>query len=291
MLMAFLPLKQLIIAVLIQIPGQLLAKDQVRFNNQLLKVYLDSVVGELPEYVQKTLNRIPNFQRKILAANVYFRRADELERAWSWTAKEVAEYKLTAEYARMLVDIEQVKQEFTERNPGYHLRVNIGARSLETQIKKWNSVSSVGRAAREFIDSCRQEFSDSVYEAVPDSLSIERFRAFMERYEFHENRVPTVAIPGLSKHGQLRAFDFKVMKGRRMLAGANSATIPTKWDKAGWTEKLKEAVFAVSHRFEGPLPAPYEPWHYNYWPDKDAPEHEATEKNLEVNNSRERDQD
>ena len=180
--------------------------------------------------MQQTLDRIPDFSRKILAANVYFRRADELGKAWSRTSKEVTGYKKTDEYARMFVEIEKVKQEFAERNSGYYLKVNIGTRSLETRIQKWNSLRSVGRTAREFIDSCRQEFSDSVYKVMPDSIEVERFRAFLRRYEFDKDRVPTVATPGLSKHGQLRAFDFKVMKGRRMIAGANSASIPTKWD-------------------------------------------------------------
>ena len=239
----------------------------VPFSQELLRRYYDSIVGDLPDYVRQTLERIPRFPRRVLAANVYFRRADELRENWSWTSRQVAEYKKSEEYAHMLVEIEKVRREFAERNPGYHLAVNIAARSLETQIRKWNTVSSVGRGAEEFLDSCRAEFADSVYGEIPDTASIARFRAFMQRYEFDDDRVPTVATPGLSKHGQLRAFDFKIMQGRRMIAGATSATIPTRWDEPGWTDRLKEAVAAVSDHFDGPLDAPYEPWHYNYHPD------------------------
>ena len=123
----------------------------------------------------------------------------------------------------------------------------------------------------EFMDSCRVEFSDSIYGETPDSESINRFRAFMQRYEFDDERVPTVATPGLSKHGQLRAFDFKIMKGRRLIAGASSATISSRWDGAGWTAKLREVIVRVSDHFDGPLDNPYEPWHYNYHPDPNHP--------------------
>ncbi|MGE3801575.1 MAG: hypothetical protein AB7H80_11190 [Candidatus Kapaibacterium sp.] len=236
-----------------------------------MRRYYDSIVGDLPELVRETLQRIPNFGRKVLAANVYFRRVEELEEGWSWSASQVRDYKKTEEYAHMLVEIEKVKREFAENNPGYSLGVNIAARSLETQIAKWNSVSSVGKCVAEFMDSCRVEFSDSIYGETPDTASISRFRAFMQRYEFDEDRVPTVATPGLSKHGQLRAFDFKIMKGKTMIAGASSATISSRWDGAGWTAKLREAVVEVSEHFDGPLDNPYEPWHYNYHPDPNHP--------------------
>ena len=265
MILRLLPL--LIISLLLFLSPFPSSASPVPFSQELLRRYYDSIVGELPEFVRNTLDGIPNFGRRVLAANVYFRRVDELEGNWSWTSQEVREYKKTKEYAHMLVEIESVRREFRERNPGYYLAVNIAARSLETQVQKWNTVSSVGKSVNEFFDSCRVEFSDSIYGEKPDSASINRFRAFMQRYEFHEERVPTVATPGLSKHGQLRAFDFKVMKGKTMIAGTSSASIPSLWERPGWTEKLSQAVGAVSEHFVGPLDSPYEPWHYNYFPD------------------------
>ncbi len=160
----------------------------------------------------------------------------------------------------MLVEIEKVKREFAERNPGYSLAVNVQARSLGTQINKWNSVSSVSRAAKDFMDSCAQLLRDTVlFPSTPDSLSLYRFHQFLFTYRPQPGRVPTVAVPGLSKHVQLRAFDFKVKKGRRLIAGTTSRTIQAKWELPGWTDKLREAIFAVSDRFEGPLDVPYEP--------------------------------
>ena len=239
---------------------------QTRKGTQsIMKEYAGIVVPGLPEHVQGALDRIPDFSRRMLATSYYIRRWKELDAGWSWTAREVAEFKLTEEYARMLVEIEKVKREFAERNSGYTLSVNIGARSLGTQIKKWNSVRSVGRAARDFMDSCKRLLQDSVlFPLAPDSIATQRFSHFLTTYRPKEGRIPTVAVPGLSKHGQLRAFDFKVKKGRRLIAGTTTRTINSKWERPGWTDKLREAIFTVSDRFEGPLDVPYEPWHYNY---------------------------
>jgi hypothetical protein len=55
-----------------------------------------------------------------------------------------------------------------------------------------------------------------------------------------------------------------------MIAGTTSSTIPSNWERPGWTARLSEAVVAVSHRFDGPLKEPYEPWHYNYDPYRSA---------------------
>lgn len=245
------------------VPGSAQRNSQPEDNRW--QTYADALVPTLPEFVRGTLKRIPDVRRRLLAMGTYFRRLDSLELEWAWTSGEVAEFKRTGEYARMLVEIEKVKRTFTEQNAGYSLSVNIGARSLGTQIQKWNTVTSVGRSAAEFLDSCRFAMADtSLFPAVPDSAALLLFRQFLERCELDEDRVPTVAVPGLSKHGQLRAFDFKIMRGKRLIAGTTSATIPSMWEEPGWTEKLRRAVMESSERFEGPLPSPYEPWHYTY---------------------------
>lgn len=234
-------------------------------TDEQLRSYADGLVPELPEFVQATLERIPDFRRRLLAMGTYFRKLESLESEWAWTHNEAADFKLTEEYARMLVEIEKVKQTFAERNPGYKLQVNIGARSLQAQLRSWNTVRSVRRSANDFADSCRAAMSDTLlFSPTPDSIALKRFRGFLERCELPEEGVPSVAVPGLSKHGQLRAFDFKIVKGGRLIAGTTTATIPSRWDEPGWTGKLREAIAACSDRFEGPLSAPYEPWHYTY---------------------------
>jgi len=45
-------------------------------------------------------------------------------------------------------------------------------------------------------------------------------------------------FPVFSPHGQMRAFDFQVKQGEKIIAGTNTATIKDVWDQQGWTEKL-----------------------------------------------------
>lgn len=239
--------------------------------DRLLRRMEPQLALELPDHVRATYLKIPDFSRRLLALNCYLRRADELHSDWSWTQNEIDAFKKSVEYDTMLADVAAVQREFAARNPGYHLKVNIGARSLGTQLTKWNQVSSVKRAGDECIDSLRLKIDSAHATLAPgDTLTYDAFRTIFLVYEPDSMRVPTVAVPGLSKHGQLKAFDFKVYRGGTMIAGATSSTIQKQWERTGWTDKLVEAVAAVSRRFDGPLKEPYEPWHYNYEPDRFA---------------------
>ena len=137
-------------------------------------------------------------------------------------------------------------------------------RTLDQQIGKWNRTASIGRAAAEIIDTCLALMADSAgrFATGPTAESLPAFMAFLR--EFEPATIPTVAVPGLSQHGQLRAFDFMVVRGGRVIAGASTGSIPTDWDGARWTERLADAICSVSDRFLGPLYDPYEPWHYTY---------------------------
>jgi hypothetical protein len=73
-----------------------------------------------------------------------------------------------------------------------------------------------------------------------------------------------LAAPGLSAHGQARAFDLQIEHGGRISAGLGATSAREQWDAAGWTQKLHAAVAAAGERFSGPLLSPYEPWHYAY---------------------------
>jgi hypothetical protein len=75
-----------------------------------------------------------------------------------------------------------------------------------------------------------------------------------------------LAAPGLSAHGQGRAFDFQIEHEGRPVAEFDAASARRQWDAAGWTRKLHAAVVASGKPFSGPLESPYEPWHYAYQP-------------------------
>ena len=85
--------------------------------------------------------------------------------------------------------------------------------------------------------------------------------------EYRPVPTPTIAAPGLSLHGQMRAIDFQVHQGGRVIAGPSTATIATDWVAAGWAARLDAAVREASNRFVGPQATPPAPWHYNYVPE------------------------
>ena len=77
---------------------------------------------------------------------------------------------------------------------------------------------------------------------------------------------PTLAAPGLSRHGRMQAVDFQVKQGDRTVAGPSYAQVAPVWEGQGWSQRLARAVHATSDRFTGPLATPNEPWHYEYEP-------------------------
>ena len=227
--------------------------------------YMDIVALDLLPRVREALKRIPSPSRRLLAVKYYLHRdSAEIARKWAWTSSEAKEFRGSEEYRRAMEEIAKVRAKFAELNPGHGLQVHMEIRSLGSQIGKWNKVRSIGIAADELIDTCMTFFTDTalIFPGIPDEESIARFREFIRTFE--PKQLPTVACPGLSQHGQLRAFDFRVMRGGRLVAGTSTRSIPTAWDEAGWTAKLKEAIEQASDRFEGPLEEPYEPWHYTY---------------------------
>jgi hypothetical protein len=187
-----------------------------------------------------------------------------VDQRWVWTPRQVADYRKTGEYRMMQLEIEKVQRRFADSNPGYTLRPTSQTRSLGEQIANWNRVRSVGREADTLLARTLAELSDSTYAPIPDSSSLERFVLFLQGQDLAP---PTVAVPGFSRHGQMRAIDFKIMQGNRTVAGSSSATIESDWDGPGWTARLKEAITEASSRFIGPLMEPYEPWHYEYRPE------------------------
>jgi hypothetical protein len=142
--------------------------------------------------------------------------------------------------------------------------VNPQLRSLDTQVESWNTTESVAAAA----DNIQRDAAGFV--ASPEFRSLDpagASLAFRELLAAHvPEPTPTLAAPGLSPHGQMRAIDFHVQKGGQVVAGPTAATVASDWDAAGWTAQLQAAVRAGGAQFTGPLQVPREPWHYTYVP-------------------------
>jgi hypothetical protein len=230
-----------------------------------IDTYVNALAQKLDPKVAESITKIDGTPRRLLALRGYLRSRGVLRSKWSWNAEEIARYKQSAEYKAALAEVAKVKAKFEELNPGYSIEVNTEVRTLEAQIASWNQTPSVAAAAEPLLTAAQKEFAaNQSYKEQPDEASLRRFQNFLSNQGIAVS--PTVATPGLSQHGQLRAFDFKIKKGNQIVATTDSSTVKSVWDDQGWTRKLNAAVVAASGKFTGPLSAPREPWHYTYVP-------------------------
>lgn len=227
-----------------------------------LDAYMRAAAADLTPEQREALGRIPEEARRLLALRGYARAGGDAMSRWAWSRERIESYEKSPEYAAALAEIEKVRKEFEASNPGYTLRVNTNVRSLDEQLSKWNETESVERAGEELLARAREEVAASSYGDDAKASDVRRFENFLRASS--TRATPTLAVPGLSPHGQARAFDFQVMRGTQLVAGTSG--VGETWDKAGWTLKLQEAVHRASTKFAGPLASPREPWHYDYRP-------------------------
>lgn len=227
-----------------------------------LEVYAEHSAQRLDPRARAALKQIPQLERRLLALRGYLRSGEALPARWSWTAEEIEHYERSAERAAALAEIERIRAHFEALNPGYSLHVNTQVRSLDVQLARWNTNEGVARTAVQLRRAAERELDANVYPTRPTTVSVERFVTFLTSW-FPAVPAP-LAVPGLSRHGQARAYDFHIMRGSRIVASTDMSVVKSVWEREGWSAKLKAAVTAGSDRFQGPLAAPYEPWHYEY---------------------------
>jgi hypothetical protein len=222
------------------------------------------VARDLDPRVIEALGRIDGTGRKLLALRSYLRSRGHLAERWSWTEEQIAAWQGSPEHSDLEREVERVKSVFAQENPGYELWVNPQVRSLDVQIASWNENPSVHEASEELLAKASDYVATTGYRAVKPERRAADFANFLTGYV--PTPTPTVAAPGLSPHGQMRAIDFQVHRDGQVVAGPKSATIAADWDAAGWSERLDQAVREGSAYFVGPLSTPREPWHYTYTP-------------------------
>jgi hypothetical protein len=204
------------------------------------------------------LEQISGANRRLLALRAYLRAGDSLPQRWSWSQRQLADYEYTPEGRAAAADIDAVAAEFAAENPGFTLQVNRQPRSLEQQLSRWNENPGVGRVADSLERSLLRQFTST---ATPNADLVRR-----ALLDWSPSVAAPLAAPGLSAHGQGRAFDFQIEHDGTIVAGLEVAYARRDWDANGWTHKLQHAVSASGRSFSGPLQSPYEPWHYAYAP-------------------------
>jgi hypothetical protein len=230
-----------------------------------LPSYVTSVSAQLDPRVAQTLAQIQGTGRQLLALRSYVRSAPHLAERWSWTEQQIAAFEGSTEQRDLQQEVDRVRTAFVAANPGYELYVNSRVRSLDVQIEHWNSNESVRAAAEEILLAAQALVDSPKFPAHRPEQAGHALQAFLSGYR--PMPTPTIAAPGLSLHGQMRAIDFQVHQGGRLVAGPSTATIATDWVASGWAARLDAAVREASNRFVGPQASPPAPWHYNYVPE------------------------
>ena len=246
------------LTTLLLVSGILRAQDSGPVTAAARGQWVATASAGLDPQAVATLGRIRGVNRQLLALRAYLRAGASLAGRWSWSQQTLERYPQTAEGRAAAADIDAVLSAFAKANPGYELQVNRQPRSLERQLEHWNENEGVAVVAASLVAALDRQF------ARQPPPSARQLQEALLRWT--PDKAAPLAAPGLSAHGQGRAFDFAVARNGRTIAGLNAARARSEWDRAGWTRRLHAAVAASGKPFVGPLQSPYEPWHYAYTP-------------------------
>lgn len=237
----------------------------------LLDARLDALAAELDPRAAAALLVIDGTERRLLAARSYVRSSTSLAQRWSWNATQANAFLQSPGKMELDAAIAQVNCQFQRAHPEHTLFVNPEFRTLERQVERWNTNESVARAAADLAAKLRLAST-----AMPPGTTEAGRRQFRQLLaDTFPSPTPNLAAPGLSRHGQMGAIDFQVMKGTELVAGTEADAARLHWDEGGWTARLRSAVEAADAGFSGPLQEPYEPWHYEFTPDRSSPASET----------------
>lgn len=218
------------------------------------------IAAKMDARVAEMLPRIDGTGGRLLALRSYLRSEGHLSERWSWTQEQIAAYEGSIERQELNAEVQRVREAFEQSNPGYELFVNPQVRSLDIQLANWNRNESVAAASVRMLQDAIAHLGTTSGKAASEAM----LETFLESYA--PEPVPTLAAPGLSPHGQMRAIDFQVHRGGEIVAGPDTQTIASAWERGGWAARLDTAVREASRKFIGPLVSPREPWHYTYSP-------------------------
>jgi len=248
-----------LLAVALGVPA-----DRAQAAEEILHGHLAAVLEALDPRAADALARTDGTGRQLLAARAYLRAGAGLAERWSWSNAEIGAWRGSPAQAALDAAIARVRSAFESANPGCSLHVNPEVRSLEIQLERWNTNPAIASASSALAEAAALAVQSQGFPAPGTPLAHSAFGDFLRA--FPPSPTPPLAAPGLSAHGQMRAVDFVVMQGERIVAGASTADIPALWIGQGWAGRLKSAVEASGAPFVGPLRIPDEPWHFDYRP-------------------------
>ncbi len=226
---------------------------------------LAALAAELDPRAASALGSIEGRGQRLLAARAYLRASSQLEGRWSWSATEAAAFEASPEKHALDAAIARVRCQFEADNPGHTLWINSEFRSLDVQLERWNGNETIALAGAQLLSAVRRALAASGPDRAGSTADVSVLRSLL--LEHKPSPVPTLAAPGLSPHGRMRAIDFQVESSGRIVAGTDSASIAADWLAAGWKARLQAAVSAADAGFQGPLTTPDEPWHYEFRPE------------------------
>jgi hypothetical protein len=213
-----------------------------------------------------------------------------IEQNWVWSKEQSRKYQQTAEFAEARHEIERINTNFQvlntsfNRAQAYYVRANTDPRPWEEQLGNWLKSAGTAHAGgawvldqasqnlnnvllQEIVQPASRESNEPRYSDAPgDHASLQHFKRFLGSSRTRPSPSLTWATPGLSQHGQAKAFDFVVHDGAGKEVVGTHSSQKQKWKHERWSEQLSTAVKMSSGRFSGPLQSPDEPWHYIYTP-------------------------
>ena len=165
---------------------------------------------------------MPSIGAQLLALRSYLRAGAALAQRWSWTDRQIEAFAGSQHEQELSAAIQAVRGEFERDNPGYTLSVNPQVRTLDRQLQAWNANDSVAAAGREFEAAASRAIQSSIGSRQA-GITPQAFARFVMDHQ--PQPLPTLAAPGLSRHGQMYAVDFHVSRGEATVADTDSATI------------------------------------------------------------------
>ena len=159
---------------------------------------------------------------RVLALRRYLRLQErdriDLHSIWPWSEEQVQESLRDGAARDLMNEAGRVQVTFARSNPGYTLGLS-PPRSLASQVHAWVISASAQVAGRRLLREAARELADSKYELPPPVTKVAAFAVWLRERRIDPE--PGNAAPGTSDHGQMRAVDFVVMRGREVVAGGH----------------------------------------------------------------------